>query len=138
MLAQVFVPLFRIFRVLAVLRVSHRLVNRNYFSLSEFNYARCFARNMLPGQRSILRINKQSCKWTKDVQYDVYNRKSARVSSLRISWFSKYHSSLKRIRLDNITVILVISFSPKLLKNTQGAKNISRYRVKHFAWKLYL
>lgn len=82
MLAQVFVPLFRIFRVLAVLRASDRLVNRNYFSLSEFNYARCFARNMLPDQRSILRINKESCKWTKDVQYDVYNPKRARVSSL--------------------------------------------------------
>lgn len=138
MLAQVFVPLFRIFRVLAVLRASDRLVNRNYFSLSEFNYARCFARNMLPGQRSILRINKESCKWTKDVQYDVYNPKRARVSSLRISWFSRY-SSLKRIRLDNITVTLVISVKPKLLKNTQGVKRISmRYRVKHFAWKLYL
>lgn len=75
MLAQVFVPLFRIFRVLAVLRVSDRLVDCNYFSLSKFHYARCFAKNMFPGQRSILRISKQSCKWAKDVQYDMYNPK---------------------------------------------------------------
>ena len=84
-LAQVFVSPFRILYVLAVLRVSDRLGDRNYFSLSEFNYARCFARNMFPGQRSILRVSKQWCKWEKDVRYDMYNPKRDIVRNTLVS-----------------------------------------------------